>query len=472
MENQQDRHVSEGTRKGGMDGIIIDLNTRTYHPLEARGTPPKARAGSVIQIVAGRILVFGGSKPGGAQASAVSGAGASSLGLEIVDGEDHMNVHVLDILAAGPHRPGLRGMKTGAWRWLNPPAEETPEWLEASAVAAETAVRRAQRQVVDAKAHAQVSGAPGGVTAALYESEAQFDVCKWRVSSIRAEQASIANPPLSRAYAGSCVMGYRVFILGGWTRDTAMKDLVALDLEQPDERRRRFKEEFALRLERETAARAVEDAMIAREREFELRLFLAKERKREAEERKRMDDEHMFSSLPPLSQGPLVYMIQANAHTIWVRWDPVTVDAWGNELPDGKAPTYHLSMQSSYFVIVEDMRVQIAYMEKSSGAAGGGQANMLGAADDMSVESASTRTSQSYSTYGTGAGSGYGGRSSLKEKLKGLQWYYGYVKAVHDGGLFDIIYDDGAKELKVPRWRIRPEKEPPWQLLYVGQNTK
>ena len=92
-------------------------------------------------------------------------------------------------------------------------------------------MRRAQRQVVDAKAHAQVSGAPGGVTAALYESEAQFDVCKWRVSSIRAEQASIANPPLSRAYAGSCVMGYRVFILGGWTRDTAMKDLVALDLE-------------------------------------------------------------------------------------------------------------------------------------------------------------------------------------------------------------------------------------------------
>ena len=86
--------------------------------------------------------------------------------------------------------------------------------------------------------------------------------------------------------------------------------------------------------------------MIAREREFELRLFLAKERKREAEERARMDDEHMFSSLPPLSKGPVVHMVQANAHTIWVRWNAVTVDAWGDELPEGKEPTYHLSMQS------------------------------------------------------------------------------------------------------------------------------
>ena len=76
------------------------------------------------------------------------------------------------------------------------------------------------------------------------------------------------------------------------------------------------------------------------------------------------------------------------------------------------------------------MRVQIAYMEKSTGPAGGGEANLLGAADDTSVASGSTHTSQSYSTYGTG----YGGRQSLKDKLQGLPWYYGYVKAVHDGG--------------------------------------
>ena len=38
-------------------------------------------------------------------------------------------------------------------------------------------------------------------------------------------------------------------------------------------------------------------------------------------------------------------------------------------------------------------------------------------------------------------------------------------------GLVDVVYDDGGKEYRVPRWRIQPEAEQGWQLLYAGPDT-
>jgi len=39
-------------------------------------------------------------------------------------------------------------------------------------------------------------------------------------------------------------------------------------------------------------------------------------------------------------------------------------------------------------------------------------------------------------------------------------------------GTFDLIYGDGGKEFRVPRWRIRPfGSDVPWRLLYSGTET-
>jgi len=61
-------------------------------------------------------------------------------------------VHVLDTGAAFP-LVGKRAMKTGRWRWLAPPAEGSPAWLDTSLIAAQAAVRRAHRAVGNVLSH-------------------------------------------------------------------------------------------------------------------------------------------------------------------------------------------------------------------------------------------------------------------------------------------------------------------------------
>ena len=182
------------------------------------------------------------------------------MGLETVDSEESgLRVHVLDTWVTG--RAGMRAMKTGEWRWVQTPADETPEWLESTAKAAEVAARRAERAVANAKADAFTDGMPAGMTAALAEAEAHLAVCEWRVRAVRSEQENLGKPPCARTLVGGCVMDYRLFMLGGFTRDRALSDLMCLDLEQPDERERRLADEFSMRLERETFERAIADAM-------------------------------------------------------------------------------------------------------------------------------------------------------------------------------------------------------------------
>ena len=57
----------------------------------------------------------------------------------------------------------------------------------------------------------------------------------------------------------------------------------------------------------------------------------------------------------------------------------------------------------------------------------------------------------------------------MKQRLASSEWFPGHVKAIRPGGLFDVVFDDGTKQEKVPRYRLRRDGEPPWQLLYVGK---
>ena len=49
------------------------------------------------------------------------------------------------------------------------------------------------------------------------------------------------------------------------------------------------------------------------------------------------------------------------------------------------------------------------------------------------------------------------------------QWFPGKVSAVHANGAYDLTYEDGDKEKKVPRHRIRRKGEKPRATLSEGE---
>lgn len=182
-----------------MDGMLIDLAAMVYVPMESKGVPPSARSHAVVLPLGGRIVVFGGEEPQDAarrehrqvrladiRPLERKGRKAGTKPCAKARG-GQMEVFVLDTGAAYPLF-GRRAMKTGRWRWLQPPAEDSPQWLETTAVASETAVRRVERKMKDIWARALTDGVPGGMAHDLEEAEAYFRVAKWRAMVIRKEQ--------------------------------------------------------------------------------------------------------------------------------------------------------------------------------------------------------------------------------------------------------------------------------------------
>jgi len=103
----------------------------------------------------------------------------------------------------------------------------------------------------DLRARAQSAGVPGGETPPLAEAQAKARVAEWRVRAIEAERLGLAQPPTGRSAAAAAVSGCRVLVHGGFTGSLALQQLLALDLELPDERQRRLADAFAVRLDKE-----------------------------------------------------------------------------------------------------------------------------------------------------------------------------------------------------------------------------
>lgn len=62
------------------------------------------------------------------------------------------------------------------------------------------------------------------------------------------------DPPGCRYGHAAVAIGQRIYFVGGWELNRAVgsgAEMIVLDLEQPDERERRLREEFHARLERE-----------------------------------------------------------------------------------------------------------------------------------------------------------------------------------------------------------------------------
>ena len=257
-------------------------------------------------------------------------------------------------------------------------------------------------------------------------------------------EAMATSPPTRRTRCASAIHGYRIFVHGGWRSDRCLRDLIAIDLEEPDERQRRLKEEFSVRLEREIRGKGVADAMNKREREYQDELCAALQRKKQSYECSCMALEDKLSALPPLTRGPMPRCVCANASTIWLQWDSVTKDARGLPIEKNNDSTdtvyYYLSMKAGFSPIAVGQRVRVAHVKrmKTSSARG---------CDKKCVDAKSEHnlgvddTSQSSVSISK--------EVLMDDGRERFNFFRGYIKKIHAGryqGFFDVQYDDGSKE--------------------------
>lgn len=463
-------------RGNGMDGVVLDLRARVFFPLEAKGIAPPMRSHAVVSAVNGRIVVVGGQRP---RDYAALKAGRD---IEMVDSAES-EVYVLDTLDAWPLR-GVRSMKTGRWRWVKMPPEQSPKWLESAALAAEAKVRRSARSVEDHKARCLMQG--HGQDEGLREAELVLKVSEWRARAVRRDQRGLEQPPKGRASPAFCTHGYRVFIHGGFTEHEALTEYLAIDLELADERQRRLKDEFAVRLERVVKESAAKTAMDDRERKFKEHLFAARNRHARECETAAMEIEDRRSSLPALTTAPQPACIASSAHTLWLQWPPVEFDALDRALPQPPKPTavaisgdppatpllmggrnrferegppriphYYLSMRGGFSNIKVGQRVSVAFVLSKPKRRGRGSDTGIiqEKVEEVVPESKAP---------------------DRPDPTAKLPRFFGTCVRLHgdkDVGHFDVIYDDGSKDYRIPRWRIQPEDPGPWQLLYAGPGT-
>ena len=258
-----------------------------------------------------------------------------------------------------------------------------------------------------------------------------------------------------------------------------------LDLEQPDERRRREEEEFHARLEAARIAQEQEEKRAKKQAEYEAKVSAEERAKREAEERADMRDEEIWCLVPPLSTPRAPRVRAANQHTLWLEWPAVPRDARGERRRPGEVQ-YVVSMQGGFATLIPGVEVMVAYEGKTGPVAPGDAAD----GDGTTVASrgstkASTKSSRSKgggggaSVAAGGAGGGGGdddettALATATSAYTGPRVFRGVIKSDnHLDGTFDVEYADGGKEAAVPRRRILPARAPPWRVIYQGTATK
>ncbi len=183
-----------------------------------------------------------------------------------------------------------------------------------------------------------------------------------------------------------------------------------------------------------------------------------------------------MSSLPPLSQPAPIKLVKSNRHTIWVKWDRNLRDT-KKQMVDKEQVTYFLYIKTSYQNFLVGDRVLVT--EKDA---------LVKLADTISPTLRSTNLAPPpSSTLSTSTKGGAGGSTTTagisandiataltptnlsSEAFNSLffdtKWrrFSGEILRVRPGGMFDILFDDGTSETKVPRCRImhNPNALPP-----------
>jgi len=239
-----------------MDITLLDVQAKVWtEPTAppATGKIPEARMNHTAVYLAGKVIVIGGCRP-------------TSSRVVMSDSD----IHVLDI---------------ESWRWSVPAVEDTPAAMLPTLEAARTALRRSRRVLEDEKSNALSRGVQGGRSVEVAEAEAVEAVCVWRLERLQDTCRRLKDPPPARYGHTAVPLGQRIYFVGGYEEDKSVgsgKEMVVLDLEQPDERERRLREEFHARLERERRIQEFKEEQERKQKEYENRI------RREWEEKLRL----------------------------------------------------------------------------------------------------------------------------------------------------------------------------------------
>lgn len=226
----------------------------------------------------------------------------------------------------------------------------------------------------------------------------------------------VRRPPAARVCAAVAVLGKRVFVHGGWAKSTlcALEErgyMHVLNLESPAEVYARLKAEHCDRLEQARMQRELYDADLAANAATLAAMKLDIMTAARSVECCLLRFEDIRSACPPLTQAPAVRLKQASDRTMWLEWTRVTADARGCR----RAISHVLMMRGGFRPLRPSERVLVR-------------------CDNAS--------------------------------------YSAIIKSDNGNGTFDLAYDYGGNERKVPRRRIVHLEVGPWTVVYSGPDAQ
>lgn len=301
----------------------------------------------------------------------------------------------------------------GGGKWSAPAAKGTLAELGPRLKDIESnkrALREEQREARDAARTLGVPHANKNLRVVAADSRIVDD------AALRRDLSMVRRPPAARVCAAAAVLGSRVFVHGGYAKSSlcALEErgyVHVLNLESPAEAYARLKAEHYDRLEQARMQRELDDAGLAANAAALAAMRLDVMTAARCVECCLLRFEDIRSACPPLTQAPVVRLKQASDRTMWLEWTRVAADARGCR----RAIAHVLTMRGGFRPLRPSERVLVK-CEKTS--------------------------------------------------------YCATVKSDNGNGTFDLAYDHGGNERKVPRRRIVHLEFGPWTVVYSGPDTQ
>ena len=287
-------------------------------------------------------------------------------------------------------------------------------------------------------------------------------------------------------------------------------------MEHELERARREDDEYRSRLELDRTKDDLRNNMENIESIYELRRQLMEEKTNEAKERRLMSIEEICCTVPPLTKPKGVELLMANENTLWIEWDRISLNA-DNRPIHPESVVYMVYMRNGYRKLCVEDRV-LVIPPKEVVVAPAGVVSGTNSVNSRSVATAPTlpsaKTTSKPPTVAVAAPSQMLSPSALKEKLRlrnnarvdrgdddtrsvnselsdetshlqdrkprlmtsAITTYIegesneveacdvwrgrgapGEIITAYPDGYFDVAFDDGVFEKRIPRWRIALE---------------
>ena len=417
---------------------VSDMVWMSQKKKSITGKKPAARMSFMTATMGGRYIVLKG------------GVLPTALGYRPID-KDYTLLYMFD---------------TQKLTWKSCTTMASKESMNEPLYMAEMEIARANQRVEVEHRRGMMLGAPGGLTAELLEARRLAEVSKWRKEMLLAELETMIAPPAPRWGGTAATIGSRILLYGGWTDQHAAKeeDTLVLDAEDDLERSRRLEDEFQARIETERLENEARGRGNDLQSAFELRMILAAEREREANERRIMGVCDILSRLPELTRPNPVRFLRSNEHTIWVEWDPVYKDAYGKPVENVE---YLLLLSGGYVPLGVNDRVEVKPSKEF----------MKNLRDRMNAEAEEKKLAKKKSGMAAldaaikDTERGEAGQRKKKKEIvvPDIPFFRGEIVHSRREGTFDIRYDDVSLETRVKRERIDLEYDHPDPATLSGK---